>query len=81
MNGAVSASASASWNGAELVNVTNWWVARTASVSGGGAMAQPTFHPVTLNVLPMLSMVIVRSRMPGSVAIGTWRAPSKVSSE
>ena len=32
-------------------------------------MAQPTFQPVTLNVFPMLSMVIVRSYIPGSVAI------------
>ena len=43
-------------------------------------MAQPTFQPVTLNVFPMLSTVIVRSNIPGSVAIDRCGAP-KVSSE
>ena len=47
------------------MKVTNWWTARRARVSGAGAMAQPTFQPVTLKVLPMLSIEIVRSRMPG----------------
>ena len=62
------------------MNVTNWWTARSAAVSGGGAIAQPTFQPVTLKVLPMLSMVIVRSYIPGSVAIDRCGAP-KTSSE
>jgi hypothetical protein len=39
-------------------------------------MAQPTFQPVTLKV-PMLSIVTVRSRMPGSVAMGTCAALSR----
>ena len=51
---------------------------RTALSSCGGAHTQPIFQPVTLNVLPALEMVTVRSRMPGSVAIGTWVRPSKV---
>ena len=44
---------------------------RIAASSSGGAHTQPIFQPVTLNVLPALLTVIVRSRMPGSVAIGT----------
>ena len=51
-----------------------------AAVSGGAAIAQPTFQPVTLNVFPMLSIVIVRSAIPGSVAIEMW-GTSKVISE
>ena len=69
-------SASASWNGAELVKVTNWCTVRTAADSAGDAIAQPTFQPVTLKVLPMLPMVMVRSAISGSVAIGTCAAPS-----
>ncbi len=41
-------------------------------------MVQPIFQPVTLKVLPMLSTVTARSRMPGRLAIGTWGTPSKV---
>ena len=40
-------------------------------MSGGGAHAQPVFQPVIENVLPADEIVTVRSRIPGSVAIGT----------
>lgn len=36
-----------------------------------GPIAQPTFQPVALNVLPLLDSVKVRSYMPGSEA--KWR--------
>ena len=49
----------------------NWCAARTAAASSGGAAAQPIFQPVSENVLPNDEIVIVRSRIPGSVAIGT----------
>ena len=39
--------------------------------SSAGAVIQPIFQPVVLNVLPPEEMVTVRSRAPGSVAIGT----------
>ena len=38
-----------------------------------GPVAQPTFQPVNENDLPPEPTVTVRSHMPGSVAIGTWR--------
>ena len=38
--------------------------------SVAGAVIQPIFHPVVLNVLPPDEMEIVRSRAPGSDAIG-----------
>ena len=56
-----------------MAKVTNWCAARTAAVSSGGAAAQPIFQPVSEKVLPKEEIVIVRSRMPGSVAIGTCR--------
>ena len=56
-----------------MANVMNWCAARTAAESRGGAAAQPIFQPVSENVLPKLEIVIVRSRIPGRVAIGTWR--------
>lgn len=33
-----------------------------------GPIDQPNFHPVILNILPALPIVIVRSYMPGIVA-------------
>ena len=42
-----------------------------------GPVAQPTFQPVTLNVLPSEEIVSVRSAMPGSVASGMCSSPSK----
>ena len=65
----------ACWNGVATANVTNWCTARTAAVSSGGAQVQPIFQPVRLNVLPADEIVTVRSRIPGSEAIGTC-APS-----
>ena len=35
-------------------------------------MAQPIRHPVTPKVFDAPLIVMVRSRMPGSVASGTW---------
>ena len=46
------------------------------AISGAAAIAQPTRHPVTEYVFDSALIVIVRSRMPGSVAIGTCSAPS-----
>ena len=43
---------------------------RTAETSGAGPQIQPIFQPVVLNVLPALPTTSVRSRIPGSVAIG-----------
>ena len=40
-------------------------------VCAGGAMIQPMRHPVQLYVLDNDEIVIVRSRMPGQVAI-SW---------
>ena len=42
-----------------------------AVTSAAGPHIQPIFQPVVLNVLPPDEIVSVRSRMPGSVAIGT----------
>jgi hypothetical protein len=39
-----------------------------ADTSGAGAVIQPTFQPVVLNVFPPLEMTTVRSRMPSSDA-------------
>ena len=41
-----------------------------------GPVAQPTFQPVTLNVLPEREIVSVRSAIPGSVASGMCSSPS-----
>ena len=64
-------------NGAPFTYVRNCFTVRTALVSSAGAATQPIFQPVTLNDLPALPTMIVRSRMPGRVAIGTCRRPSK----
>ncbi|CPU63590.1 Uncharacterised protein [Mycobacteroides abscessus] len=56
----------------------NCFTVRTAVTSGSGPCSHPTFHPVNENVLPAEEMVIVRCRIPGSVAIGTCRASSNV---
>ena len=47
-----------------------------AAIIGCGPVAQPIFHPVKENVFPELEMLIVRSRIPGSEAIGTCSTPS-----
>ena len=44
----------------------------------GGATAQPIFQPVSENVLAVDEIVIVRSRIPSSVAMGTCLRPSNV---
>ena len=49
---------------------------RMVSVSSGAAIAQPTRHPVTENVLLRLLTRMVRSRIPGSVIIGMCFRPS-----
>ena len=41
-----------------------------------GATAQPTRQPVTEYDFDTPEMVIVRSAMPGKVAIGVWPRPS-----
>ena len=64
--------------GVLVAKVTNWCAACTAAIIGAGPNSQPTFQPVNEKVLPALEMVSVRSRMPGSEASGTWRAPSYV---
>ena len=46
-------------------------------MSSRGPIAQPVFQPVTLKVFAALDTVTVRSRMPGSDAIGVWVRPSK----
>ena len=58
------------------MNVSHCLAAITTPTSSAGPVTQPTFQPVKENVLPALEMVIVRSHMPGSVAIGTCRRPS-----
>ena len=60
-----SAAAPAYWNGVAPAKVRNCLAARTAATSGAGPVAQPTFQPVTLNVLPSEEIVSVRSRHPG----------------
>ena len=70
---AASAAAAPCWSGVAVAKVMNWCAARTAAASSGGAIAQPIFQPVSENVLPKDEIVIVRSRIPGSVAIGTCR--------
>ena len=47
-----SAAAPAYWNGVAPANVMNCLAARTPATSDAGPVAQPTFQPVTLNVLP-----------------------------
>ncbi len=65
----------AGWNGPPFTNVRNCLTARTACTSWAGAVIQPIFQPVVLNVLPPEEMDTVRSRAPGRVARGTWRSP------
>ena len=65
--------AAACWSGVAVAKVMNWCAARTAADSSRGAAAQPIFQPVSEKVFPKLEIVIVRSRISGSVAIGTWR--------
>ena len=60
----------AGWNGAPFTNVRYCFTASTLVTSGAGAVSQPIFQPVVLNVLPPDEIEIVRSRAPGSVAIG-----------
>ena len=72
-----SAAAPACWNGVAPAKVRNCLAARTAATSGAGPVAQPTFQPVTLNVLPSEEIVSVRSAIPGSVASGMCSRPSK----
>ena len=60
------------------MKVRNWWAAWAPAIRSPGPVAQPTFQPVKEKVLPALERERVRSRMPGTVAIGTCSAPSKV---
>ena len=48
------ATAMASWRGVPCVKQSNWWMVPRAVVKCGGAMAHPTFHPVTENDFPAL---------------------------
>jgi hypothetical protein len=56
--------------------VRNCFTARTAETSSPGPWIQPTFQPVTENVLPTEEIVSVRSAIPGRLAIGTCGRPS-----
>ena len=58
------------WNGPPLTKVRNCLAVLTAVTSSGVALTQPIFQPVKENVLPAEETETVRSRMPGSVAIG-----------
>jgi len=60
----------ASWSGAAAPTVRKSCTLRIASVASAGATIVPTRHPVTLNVLDAPLIVMVRSGMPSSVAIG-----------
>ena len=71
MSGSRSASATAYWNGPPLTNVRNCLVVLTAVTRSAQAVTQPIFQPVNENVLPAELIVTVRSRIPGSDAIGT----------
>ena len=53
------------------------WTARIAGVRCGGASTQPIRQPVALAVLEIELTTMVRSRIPGHVAMDRWRAPSK----
>ena len=66
-----SANAAASCNGAGAPTVRKSCTLRMAPARCGGAIAQPTRQPVTLNVFDRLLIVTVRSAMPGSVPSGT----------
>jgi len=54
----------------------------SACIRSDGPTAQPSFHPVALNVFPALPTVMVRSHIPGNVAahmgeiIGSWSSIS-----
>ncbi|WP_156772034.1 aminotransferase class I/II-fold pyridoxal phosphate-dependent enzyme, partial [Mycobacterium sp. 1245805.9] len=50
---------------------------RTPAMSCAGPQAHPIFHPVQLNILAALEIVMVRSAMPSKPASGRWRLPSK----
>jgi len=52
--------------------------AKAAGLQAAGPETQPIFQPVALNSFPALLTVTVRSNMPGSVAMGIWRALPKV---
>ena len=71
-----SAAAPAYWNGVAPAKVRNCLAARTAATSVAGPVAQPTFQPVTLNVLPSEEIDSVRSAIPGSVESGMCSSPS-----
>ena len=70
------AAAPACCSGAAAPTVRKSWTFRTPSERSAGAITHPIRQPVTEYVLLMLLMMIVRSRMPGRVAIGMCCAPS-----
>ena len=64
------------WKGPPETKERCWRTERTARMRSVGPVAQPTFHPVNEKLLPALPSVIVRSAMPGRVAMGMWGCPS-----
>ena len=63
-------------NGVGACTTSVSWTARIAGVRCGGASTQPMRQPVALAVLEMELTTMVRSRIPGQVAMDRWRAPS-----
>ena len=59
-------------SGAGAPTVRKSWTLRMAPVSSGGATIVPMRQPVTENVFENPEIVMVRSAMPSSVAIGRW---------
>lgn len=58
------------WNGPPDTKDRCWRTTLTARIRCAGPYAQPTFHPVKENDLPPEPIVMVRSNIPGSVAMG-----------
>ena len=65
-----SGATAASWRGGGAPTVTKSWARRIPTERSAGAIAQPTRQPVTEYDFEMPEMVIVRSAIPGSVAMG-----------
>ncbi len=66
----------ATCKGAAAATVRKSCTGRMPAINDRGAIAHPTRQPVTEYVFESALIVIVRSAMPGSVAIGTCSAPS-----
>ena len=50
-----------------------WWMTLGPANNAAGPTVQPIFQPVTEKVLPAEPIVMVRSHIPGRVAVGKYQ--------